>query len=139
MVVISDLVDDIKNIHPIEKIKVSERLANLALAETYGIKGLSYKNPMYKSYTIEKGKIRISFENVPTGLATKGGDATEFYIAGSDLKFLPAKARIEGNTVVVSNKEVKDPMAVRFGFTNTAIPNLFSSEGLPVNLFRTDK
>ena len=139
MVVISDLVDDIKNIHPIEKIKVSERLANLALAETYGIKGLSYKNPMYKTHTIEKGKIRVSFDNVPTGLVTKGGDVTEFYIAGSDLKFLPAKAKIEGNTVVVSNKEVKDPVAVRFGFTNTSIPNLFSSEGLPVNLFRTDK
>lgn len=139
MVVISDLVDDVKNIHPVEKIKVSDRLANLALAETYGVKGLNYKNPSYKSHAIEKGKIRISFDNVPTGLATKGGEATEFYIAGSDLKFLPAKVKIEGNTVVVSNKEVKDPFAVRFGFTNTSIPNLFSSEGLPVNLFRTDK
>jgi sialate O-acetylesterase len=39
----------------------------------------------------------------------------------------------------VWNKAIKTPVAVRFGFTNTAMPNLFSKEGLPVNLFRTDK
>ena len=139
MVVISDLVDDVKNIHPIEKKEVALRLANYALAETYGVKGLVYKSPVYTSHEIEKGKVRISFENVPTGLMAKGGAPTEFYIAGVDNKFVPANAKIEGKTVVVSSKEVKEPVAVRFGFTNTSIPNLFSAEGLPVNLFRTDK
>jgi sialate O-acetylesterase len=60
-------------------------------------------------------------------------------IAGADGRFVPAKAKIEGKTVVVSSREVKEPVDVRFGFTNTAMPNLFSAEGLPVNLFRTDK
>jgi sialate O-acetylesterase len=53
--------------------------------------------------------------------------------------FVPAKAVIEGKAIVVSSNKVKDPVDVRFGFTNTAMPNLFSAEGLPVNLFRTDK
>jgi sialate O-acetylesterase len=87
---------------------------------------------------IEKDKTRISFENAEKGLMTKGGAPTEFYIAGEDRKFVPATAKIEGSTVVVWNKDVKNPVAVRFGFTNTAMPNLFSKEGLPVNIFRTD-
>ena len=62
----------------------------------------------------------------------------DFYIAGEDRQFQPAMAKIEGNGVIVRNKTIKNPIAVRFGFTNTAIPNLFSKAGLPVNLFRTD-
>ncbi|MFA6946838.1 MAG: hypothetical protein WC220_13160, partial [Pedobacter sp.] len=62
-----------------------------------------------------------------------------FYIAGADQRFLPATAKIDGNTVMVSNKDVKNPVSVRFGFSNEATPNLFSKEGLPVNLFRTDE
>lgn len=137
MVVISDLVDDVTNIHPNEKVKVAERLANYALAETYGKSGLVYKSPVYKSHSIEKNKIRIAFDNLPTGLLSKGGEPKEFFIAGADNKYFPAIAKIDGNTVLVSSKEVKEPVSVRFGFTNTSMPNLFSAEGLPVNLFRT--
>jgi sialate O-acetylesterase len=138
MVVISDLVADVNDIHPINKIDVALRLANYALAETYGKTALPHKSPLYKSMKVEKGKIRIYFDNVTKGLTTKNGAPTEFYIAGDDKKFVPATAKIDGNTVIVWSKEVKNPIAVRFGFSNVAMPNLFSSEGLPVNLFRTD-
>ena len=138
MVVVSDLVDDIKNIHPKAKKEVALRLANFALAETYGVNGLNYKSPLFHSYQIEKDKIRLFFVNVPTTLISKGGEPTDFYIAGGDNKFVPAKAKIEGKTVVVYSDQVKQPMMVRFGFTNTATPNLFSAEGLPVNIFRTN-
>jgi len=139
MVVISDLVDDLSNIHPVNKTDVATRLANLALSETYGISGLPHKFPMYKDMEREKNRIRISFENADNGLMVKGKTISEFYIAGDDHQFLPATARIEGNSVVVWNKTIKEPVAVRFGFSNASIPNLFSMEGLPVNLFRTDK
>jgi len=138
MVVISDLVDDIKDIHPKNKVDVALRLANWALAETYGKTGIIYKSPMYKSMKAENGKIKIYFDHAENGLLSKGGDPTEFYIAGADKNFLPAVAKIEGSTVVVSHKDIKNPVAVRFGFSNIAMPNLFSKEGLPVNLFRTD-
>jgi sialate O-acetylesterase len=88
---------------------------------------------------VEKNKIRIQFDNVPTTLLSKGGEPTDFYIAGADGVYVPAKAVIEGKSIVVSSRSVKEPVDVRFGFTNTAMPNLFSAEGLPVNLFRTDK
>lgn len=138
MVVIHDLAEDVNNIHPVRKIEVADRLANLALSNTYGVKGLVYKYPMYKGMIIEKNRLRILFDNVENGLMATAKDLSEFYIAGADQKFLFASARIEGNTVVVWNKAVKEPVAVRFGFSNTAIPNLFSKEGMPVNTFRTD-
>lgn len=88
---------------------------------------------------VEKNRIRIWFENVPSGLVAKGKELTEFQIAGEDRKFVPAKARIDGATVVVSSKEVKKPVAVRFGWPNNSVPNLFTTEGLPVSCFRTDQ
>lgn len=138
MVVISDLVDDVKDIHPQFKKPVGERLANVALAGTYNKQGIVYQSPLYKSMKVEKNKIRILFDNANPGLQAKGGDLTEFMIAGEDKKFYPAKARIDKGTVVVTAKEVKKPVAVRFAWGNASIPNLFSKEGLPVPSFRTD-
>jgi len=139
MVVVHDLVDDVNNIHPVKKAEVAGRLANLALAETYGLKNIACKHPMYKGMVIEKSRARILFDNVENGLVATDKVPNEFYIAGADQKFLYASARIEGKTVVVWNKAIKEPVAVRFGFANTSIPNLFNKEGLPVNLFRTDQ
>ncbi|MFM1793712.1 MAG: hypothetical protein RL642_97 [Bacteroidota bacterium] len=139
MVVISDLVDNIKDIHPTLKKEVAARLAAYALADTYGLDRGPCKSPVYVSHSREKAAIRINFDHVPTALIAKGGELTDFQIAGADGNFLPAKARIEGRTVIVYHPSIKEPKDVRFGFNNTAMPNLFSAEGLPVNLFRTDK
>lgn len=138
MVVVSDLVDDLKNIHPVNKIDVANRLANLALSDHYGKAGLPHLYPVYKGMKIEKDKIRIEFQHAGQGLMAKSKTINGLYIAGDDRQFKPADAKIEGNTLLVWNKSVKAPVAVRFGFSNTAMPDLFSKEGLPVNLFRTD-
>ena len=138
MVVVHDLVENIKDIHPRDKKDVGIRLANLALSKTYGIPGLPYQYPMFKEMKIEKGKARISFINADQGLTAKGDTLQGFYIAGADRNFVPATAKISGNTVIVSSKEVKEPVAVRFGFTSASMPNLFNREGLPANMFRTD-
>lgn len=138
MIVVHDLVDDIKDIHPKNKKEVGLRLANLALSATYGIKDLPFKYPMFKGMNIEKNKARISLTNAENGLMAKGDSLVGFYIAGEDKNFVPATATISGNTIIVSNINVKVPVAVRFGFASASMPNLFSKEGLPVNLFRTD-
>lgn len=138
MIVISDLVDNVKDIHPQMKKEVGLRLANYALGDHYKADVGEYRSPVFKSMEVAKNKIRISFEHAQSGLISKGGAPTEFYIAGDDKKFYPATARIIGNKVEVSAKEVKQPVAVRFGFANEAMPNLFNKEGLPVDLFRTD-
>jgi sialate O-acetylesterase len=138
MVVVSDLVDDVKDIHPKYKKTVGERLADAALAATYRKEGIVYQSPLYKSMKVEKNRIRIQFDHVPSGLQAKGGELTEFMVAGEDKKFYAAKAKIDKGSVLVSAKEVKNPVAVRFAWSNGSIPNLFSTEGLPVPSFRTD-
>ena len=138
MVVISDIVDDVKDIHPRRKQPVGERLANYALGNTYGLPGLHYKHPLYNAMKIEKAKARLYFVDAPNGLISRNGAPDGFMIAGEDQNFVPATARIEGNTVVVYAKEVKKPVAVRFAWDNAFIPNLFSKEGLPVSCFKTD-
>jgi len=139
MVVTTDLVDNVKDIHPQRKREVALRLADLALSDTYNIVGLQPRSPRYRSHSIESGRVRIEFDVVPTTLVSRGGPPTEFTIAGADGRFVPATAVIEETTVVVSDPSVPDPKAVRFGFSNASMPNLFSAEGLPVAPFRTDR
>jgi sialate O-acetylesterase len=139
MVVITDLVDNIADIHPKNKHDVGYRLANWALAETYHQGGITYKSPQYESMEVNKDKAIISFRNAPKGLMIKGKTPTEFSIAGKDKVFYPADAKIdENNKIIVWSPRVPQPAAVRFAFSNTARANLFSKEGLPVNSFRTD-
>jgi sialate O-acetylesterase len=139
MVVITDLINnDPKELHPTNKHDVGYRLANYALGHTYGKNGITYKSPAYKSMAISKDRITVQFDNVPTGLVAKDKTITELYVAGADKVFYPAQATINKDKLVVWSKEVKEPLAVRFAFSNTAIGNLFSKEGLPVVPFRTD-
>ena len=138
MVVVSDLVDDVKNIHPNNKIDVGNRLANLALNQIYNDKSLICQSPIYKSMKVKGSQIIVEFANAPNGLICKGEKPTCFYIAGVDQKFVVADAVIQSGKVIVSNTSIKSPVAVRFSFTNDDIPNLFSLEGLPAAPFRTD-
>ncbi|MGC3946722.1 MAG: sialate O-acetylesterase [Chryseolinea sp.] len=138
MIVISDLVDNVNDIHPLFKKPVGERLADVALAKTYGKHDIIYQSPQYSSMKVEKQRIRVTFDVAKNGLVSKGGAPTEFLIAGPDHKFYPAKAKIDGNTVIVSSKDVKEPVAVRYAWSNASIGNLFGATGLPVSSFRTD-
>lgn len=141
MVVITDLVDNVKDQHPKNKLDVGLRLANIALAETYkqNIPVPVYKNPKHKKMEVSKGKISLYFDNAPNGFIVKGdGPPTEFLIAGADRKFLPADVNLEKDKIVVSHKQIVNPVAVRFSFSNTGMSNVSNKEGLPVIPFRTD-
>ncbi len=136
MAVTTDI-GDIRDIHPKNKQEVGRRLALWALAKTYG-KDVAYSGPLYDSCKVEGDKVRIKFKHAEDGLVAKGGKLTHFTIAGKDEKFVPAEAAIDGQTVVVSSDKVKEPVAVRFGWEDTAEPNLFNKAGLPASPFRTD-
>jgi len=139
MVVISDLVDNIKDIHPKDKLNVGKRLANYALTETYKQNVGAYKSPAFQSMQVEKDKVRLTFSNILTGLKCTAKTPERFLIAGDDQKFVSATAKMDGNTIVLSSKLVKTPVAVRFCFDDTTMPDVFSAEGLPLAPFRTDK
>lgn len=128
------------DIHPTNKLDVGKRLALWALAKDYRKKGLVYSGPLYRSMKIEGDKIRLSFNHTGSGLTTRDGkELTHFTIATEDKNFVQAKAAIDGKTVIVSSEGVKKPVAVRYGWSNAAQPNLANKEGLPASSFRTDK
>jgi sialate O-acetylesterase len=83
-------------------------------------------------------KILLEFKHTGGGLVAQGGDLKGFTIAGKDRKFVPAQAQIVDNRVLVSSPEVKEPVAVRYGWLNYPEVNLFNKEGLPATPFRTD-
>ena len=139
LVVTTDLVDDIKDIHPRNKAPVGNRLALWALAKDYGRKDLAYSGPLYKSMKVEGNSIRVSFAHVCGGLLARDKkELTEFQIAGADGKFVAAKAAIDGETVLVSAEGVAAPKNVRFGWRSVANPNLMNQVKLPASPFQTD-
>jgi sialate O-acetylesterase len=134
--VITDVGDE-KDIHPKQKEPVGARLALAAEALAYG-KKVEYSGPVYESTKVEGNKAILSFTHVGGGLVAKGGPLQGFTIAGADHKFVKAEAEIRDGTIEVSSKEVDKPEAVRYGWANFPVVNLFNKDGLPATPFRTD-
>lgn len=129
-------IGDAKDIHPLKKREVGERLARWALAETYG-RALEYSGPLFCSMQVEGGAIRIGFEH-GEGLTSHGERVRHATIAAADGVFHPAEARIEGEALIVSSPAVAKPAAVRFGWGAADETNLWNAAGLPAACFRTD-
>ncbi|HET7732576.1 MAG TPA: sialate O-acetylesterase [Paludibacter sp.] len=138
MVVTTDLVDDLRNIHPGYKWEVGHRLSLWALAKDYG-KKVVYSGPLYKSMKVKKNTIELEFTQTGSGLTSADEQPLNWFtIAGSDRKFVPAQAVIKGKKVIVSSEAVASPVAVRFAWDETAMPNFCNKEKLPASPFRTD-
>lgn len=139
MVVAIDL-GEWNDIHPDNKKDVGERMALAALKLAYR-ENISYSGPLFKTATIEGNKIIISFEHTGSGLITNDGEEPgDFAIAGADKKFVWAKAKIEGNKVIVWSDEITQPLYVRYAWADNPVhPNLYNKAGLPASPFRTDQ
>jgi sialate O-acetylesterase len=137
--VINDI-GEATDIHPKNKQDVGLRLALLARHVAYGQSGFVYSSPLYRQATREGNAMRVWFDHGGTGLKTRGGGPVKgFVIAGADGNFVPADARIEGGTVVVSSAQVAQPAAVRYAWDYNPDANLVNSAGLPASLFRSDE
>jgi sialate O-acetylesterase len=138
MVVVTDLVDNVNDIHPKNKRDVGSRLANWALAETYKQKNIVYKSPMYKSKTTNRDKITLSFDNAPKGFKENEAISGFSIFDTKTEQWYDAQAKIEKDKIIVWSDKATAPAQVRYGFGNTIIGNVFSNEGLPLCPFRTD-
>lgn len=137
MAVVLDIGEE-NMIHPANKEAGGKRLALLALANTYGLKGFGFASPMYKSMSVKGNVAIVSFDNASNGLTSFSKELQNFEIAGADKVFHPAKASLNGSSVSVSSSLVKEPVAVRYAFKDFVVGDLFSTEGLPASSFRTD-
>ena len=131
-----------RDIHPRNKQVVANRLARLALAKDYGMK-LQAESPRFKSMETKGHEVVITFDHVGTGLYTFDvREPAGFAICGKDKKFVWAKAKLWGkDKVVVSAEGIKEPIAVRYAWSNNPVCNLYGKAGsvtLPATPFRTD-
>jgi sialate O-acetylesterase len=150
MAVITDI-GQADDIHPKDKQDVGARLAASALHVAYGQNNV-WSGPLYKSMTVEDGKIRVTFDQVGGGLIVgqknfmtldpvtpvAGGQLKGFAIAGADNKWVFADAVIDGQTVVVSSPQVAAPVAVRYAWADNPLNNLYNKELLLAAPFRSD-
>lgn len=128
---------DADDIHPTHKQPVGYRLSLAARALAYG-EDIPYSGPVYQFAERLGNRMTVYFSHTGKGLVAKGKELKGFTIAGDDKQFVPAKAEIKGNTVVVSALQVQHPVAVRYGWSNVPDVNLFNKDNLPASPFRTD-
>ncbi|MFO7937740.1 MAG: sialate O-acetylesterase [Kiritimatiellia bacterium] len=133
--VINDI-GNLTDIHPRNKQDVGLRLANQALNRTYGRKNIEWSGPVYKSFKIEKNRIRLSFE-YNRELRTRNGKAPDWFeICGPDGRYEKADAVIDGETVLISSPKIEHPAGFRYAWHQLAEPNLVNHLGLPTGAFR---
>ncbi len=132
-------IGNLTDIHPKNKQQVGRRLALWALAKDYG-RELIYSGPIFAEAEYENGRVRLSFDHLDGGLGTNDDrPPSHFSIAGADQVFHAATAVIDGDQVIVSCDDVKQPAAVRYAFDSGDQPNLINRAGLPASSFRTDR
>ncbi len=136
MIVVNDI-GNVKDIHPTNKQDVGKRLARWALAKDYGYENLEYAGPTFRSMSVEGDQIHLAFDHAK-GLASRDGKPLSWFeiIDADEGGFVPAKAEIQGTSVVLSAPEVKHPVAMRFAWNMLAEPNLMNGDGLPTSAFR---
>lgn len=134
--VITDVGEE-TDIHPKKKEPVGQRLAIAVQAVAYGRK-IEFSGPAYSGMKVQGNKAVLSFTHLGGGLVAKDGALKGFTIAGADKKFVNAQAEIQGDKIVVCSPQVAKPVAVRYGWANFPVVNLWNKVGLPASPFRTD-
>jgi sialate O-acetylesterase len=130
-------IGDANDIHPKNKQDVGARLAQSAFKIAYGMDVVD-SGPVYSSMRKDGNAIRVAFDHTHGGLVANGTALYGFSIAGEDKEFHWAQARIDGNEVIVSSPDEPNPVAVRYGWANNPVCNLYNADGLPTSPFRTD-
>ncbi|HTR40407.1 MAG TPA: sialate O-acetylesterase [Pseudomonadales bacterium] len=126
------------NVHPKNKREIGRRLGLVTLAEVYGETN-AFCGPVYESMAVEGNSIRLKFRYSDGLTSLNGQPLNNFTIAGADQKFVPAEAKIDGDTVIVSSPRITEPVAVRYAFINDPEGcNFSNANGLPAMPFRTD-
>ena len=134
--IINDLVDNIRDIHPVRKKPVGERLALLALNRTYGKSEVVCAAPEFDKMDIKGNTLTIHFKNAQK-LPTRDGQPPDWFeITGADGIYYKADAKIEGTTIKLTSSSVSKPTAVRYAWDHSAQPNVQNESGLQLGAFR---
>ena len=145
MAVTLDIGSTITN-HPPEKLLIGKRLAYWALAKNYGFNGLPHSGPVFESMKVKNNKVYVNFKFAKNGVTSYGKPLSGFEIAGEDKVFYSADALIDPHwsagwenrsVLTLSNKNVPNPLYIRYGWKNYILGALYNVEGLPASSFRS--
>lgn len=149
MAVAVDIGDDRE--HPANKVEVGVRLAHWALHTDYGRKDILPSGPLYKGFRVEGQAIRVTFDyaqglmlarkkNYLPPVPAPGAKIPWLSIQAKDGQWHWADGKIDGSDLVVSCQAVKEPVAVRYAYTQRPIGcYLYNSAGLPASPFTTER
>ena len=125
------------DIHPSNKHDVGFRLARYALKNDYKI-DLIDSGPLYMSQSIHEDVIKVFFKHFGDGLVLDENRYSEFEVAGIDKKYFVADVVNQNDFLEVFSDNVKNPLYVRYAWSDTSSASLFNSEGLPASSFNTE-
>lgn len=128
---------DVKNIHPKDKLPIGKRLALEAVKQTLG-QDIITEGPVMKSVAFKNRKLIVNYLNAEELKTLDGNSPTGFWITDHTMQWKPAKAKIKGETVVLSSKDIKKPLYIRYAFSGKPDVNLVNGVNLPAYPFRTD-
>ena len=126
------------DIHPRNKQDVGKRLALHALHNDYGYNSIVCTGPIFQSVKRIGDALEVTFNACDEQLVARNkyGYLSGFAIAGADGKYQWAQAKIENNKVIVWNKEIQQPVSVRYAWgDNPDDANLYNAAGLPASPF----
>ena len=137
MVVTTDIPDVLNDIHPPYKWIVGERLCRWALNRTYGFSHVECQGPTLKGVTRDGDKVILEFDHCDGGLVTSDGKQPDWFWANTRNhgSFRKEDAAIDGNKVILHIPESLAHPVIRFGYDETAQPNLRNKAGLPAAPF----
>jgi sialate O-acetylesterase len=129
-------VGDSNTVHPGDKQSVGHRLALAARAVAYR-EPIEFSGPLFAETSLEPRALRVWFHHAD-GMHTAVTDVPGFELAGDDQVFLPAtEARIEGESILLSNPAIAKPIYVRYGWEDDPKLNLYNADNLPASPFST--
>lgn len=137
MAVSSDHGDSL-DVHPKNKQPIGERLGHWALNKTYGRADVVPSGPLFRGVEYKDGAAYVSFDYAEGLRASDGKPLRTFEVAETEGVYYPATAEVVGDRIKVYNKNVKNPLHVRYGWQPFTRANLVNGAGLPASTFRTE-
>lgn len=139
MINISDLVENVKDIHPRNKRAIGERLAFMALDKVYGKFTQPYESPYLKDAYISGKDIVVEFAGNFENLLSTTKKIEGLKVEDADGVHDGIKARIKGSKLMVSIRGLKAPFKLYYCFDDSTIGSLRSDKMIPVLPFRAEK
>ena len=133
MVVTSDLGDSL-DVHPVRKIEVGTRFADIALSNVYGIEGISCGSPEPDAILRDNMKLIITFMNARTLSTSDNQPLRELETEGPDGVFKTVTGLLKGNQIIVDTGDAAITR-VRYGWKPFSRGNLVNDAGWPASTF----